>query len=131
VIPAVQKGMGIVGSDMGDLIGRKVRRIHPNNGEVIQDGIYTVTDSTLREPRRITLKEAGPTHWLLLEAFELIEEEHHIEPCPFCSKRASPNNNWREVWVDCDTCGAKGPVFSRTDVNYMNAIAAWNRRVVK
>lgn len=59
------------------LIGRKVRRIHPShstpNSQMVQGDIYTITDSTLREPRRITLEETGPCYWALLEAFELVE----------------------------------------------------------
>lgn len=36
--------------------------------------IYTITDTTVKAPRRITLKETGPCYWALLEAFELVKE---------------------------------------------------------
>ena len=60
------------------LIGRKVKRIHPShftpNSELIEGEIYTITDTTVKAPRRITLKETGPCYWALLEAFELVKE---------------------------------------------------------
>lgn len=61
------------------LIGRKVRRVHPGvstpNSQMVEGEIYTITDSTLKEPRRIALKETGPCYWALLDAFEFVYEE--------------------------------------------------------
>lgn len=53
--------------------------------------------------------------------------ERHIEPCPFCGGKSSPERNWRDSWVECDTCGARGQTFQR---NYwLKAIQAWNNRM--
>ncbi len=60
------------------LIGKKVKRIHPShstpNSQMIQGEIYTITDTTVKKPRRVTLQETGPCYWALLEGFELVEE---------------------------------------------------------
>lgn len=47
--------------------------------------------------------------------------------CPFCGGISSPERNWRHVWVECDTCDARGPKIDR---RYMSkAIEIWNKRV--
>lgn len=63
-----------------------------------------------------------------------IEAEYPvITPCPFCGGVSSPNSNWNSVWVNCDECGAKGPVFTKMMFDpkpaYIAAIKAWERRV--
>lgn len=54
---------------------------------------------------------------------------YEINPCPFCGGDASPNSNWRDTWVDCHICGAKGPVFPRKGLS--KAVQAWNNRSYK
>lgn len=50
-------------------------------------------------------------------------------PCPFCGagaehiERSNPMSKWRHS-VDCNTCGASGPVEATKE----QAIAAWNQR---
>jgi Lar family restriction alleviation protein len=53
-----------------------------------------------------------------------------IEKCPFCGGNADTDNNMRSVWVECYTCGGKGPCFNGRDATY-NAVRAWNQRVTK
>lgn len=56
--------------------------------------------------------------------------EYHIIHCPHCGSRASPINNGVRVSVECDTCGARGPVFSMGGTNSTEkAVNAWNKRL--
>lgn len=71
---------------MKELIGKKVRRIHPCVGELVVGGEYTITNVDPRLPPRITI--AGDDTWFLFDAFELVK----------C--------HW--ACTGCDTCGSKG-----------------------
>lgn len=54
---------------------------------------------------------------------------HDIKPCPFCGGDSSPNCNWRDTWVECDSCDARGTAFLRRDL--LKAVQAWNSRSSK
>lgn len=51
-------------------------------------------------------------------------------PCPFCGGEAEYNNSdtGPHEWVECDSCGAKGPLSSYNEAGHVPARDAWNNR---
>lgn len=52
-------------------------------------------------------------------------------PCPFCGGSAEYDNSDHGPyeWINCETCGAKGPTVNYNRSGLGSARDAWNRRV--
>lgn len=73
------------------------------------------------------------------EKKEVIELEDKIKPCPFCGNTASIvirtkqegfGEVYKQAYVECDFCGARGTKFgNRERIRYIESAAnAWNIR---
>jgi len=61
-------------------------------------------------------------------------EHGELKPCPFCDEfDLSFNTYLCDGWVECDTCGARGPsnnlVAAFLEKSEDNATIEWNERV--